>query len=152
MSRGSGPGRPLAARLTEAEPSELARLVSESPDEDLQEALSGELRGAILDHVFECFPELVDPEKTRGVDAAIEWRISGDPEDRYTVVIEDDEVRAGRDLEAPEPRTTISLDGVDFLRLVTGNANPTMLFFRGRLNVGGDLAFATKVAGFFEAA
>jgi predicted lipid carrier protein YhbT len=152
MSKGSGPGRPLAARLTEADPAELASLVAETPDEELQEALRGELRHSVLDTVFDRFPEYVNPAKTRDVSAAVEWRIAGEPEDgeaRYLVVVDRGECRVVEELES-EPRTVITIDAVDFLQLVTGNANPTMLFFRGRIRVGGDLAFATKVAGFFE--
>jgi predicted lipid carrier protein YhbT len=152
MSKGSGPGRPLAARLTEADPAELANLVAETPDEELQETLQGELRSTVLDAVFERFPEYVNPAKTRDVNAAVEWRIAGGPDDeenRYLVVVERGECRVVEELEG-EPRTVITIDGADFLQLVTGNANPTMLFFRGRIRVGGDLAFATKVAGFFE--
>jgi putative sterol carrier protein len=42
------------------------------------------------------------------------------------------------------------MDGVDFLKLVTGNANPTMSFIRGRLKVGGDLVFAAQLPGIFR--
>lgn len=152
MSKGGGPGSPLAARLTEADSSELAGLVAQTPDEELQEALRGELRRPVLDAVFERFSEFANPERMRDVDAAVEWRIAGRPdggEDTYLVVVEHERCRTTDD-PGVEPRTVITIDGADFLQLVTGNANPTMLFFRGRLRVGGDLAFATKVAGFFE--
>ena len=58
-------------------------------------------------------------------------------------------VSAGRDLEL-EPRVTLSLDAVDFLRLATGNADPATLFLSGRLGLSGDELFAIEMASFLR--
>ena len=48
-----------------------------------------------------------------------------------------------------EPRVTLTLDGVDFLRLVTGNAAGPMLFMSGKLKIEGDLMFSTQIQSMF---
>jgi putative sterol carrier protein len=44
---------------------------------------------------------------------------------------------------------TLRLDGVDFMRLVTGNASGPMLFMRRRLKIEGDLMFAVQIQSMF---
>src|SRR5687768_9392774 len=115
------------------EPAAVARLVSEVPEETMRELVTGEVVTAAIEQVIRRFPEYVDAERTRGVDAGVGWVITGgDREERFLVAFRDGEVSAGRELDA-EPRVTLELDAVDFLRLATGNADPTTLFLSGRL-------------------
>ena len=141
---GLDPSRPDA--------SEIARAVGSAPDRQLRAAMRSPIRELILDEVFRRFPEYVDPSKLDGVAGAMEWKITGRADgryDRYVVAIEQGEVRTGRDLDA-RPRATMRLDGVDFLKLVTGNASPTMSFLRGRLRLKGDLVFAAQLPRVFR--
>ena len=48
------------------------------------------------------------------------------------------------------PRVTLTTDGVDFLKLVTGNVSGPKLFMTGRLKVEGDLMFAAGAAALFR--
>ena len=48
-----------------------------------------------------------------------------------------------------EPRVTLALDGVDFMRLVTGNAAGPTLFMSGKLKIEGDLMFSTQIQSMF---
>ena len=59
------------------------------------------------------------------------------------------EVAAGRELEV-EPRVTLRLGAVDFLRLATGNADPATLYLSGRLELSGDELFAIEMASFLR--
>ncbi|MCW3040785.1 MAG: sterol transfer family [Solirubrobacterales bacterium] len=45
---------------------------------------------------------------------------------------------------------SIQVEAADFLRLVTGNANPAMMFMRRRISVRGDLGFAAQLTGMFR--
>jgi putative sterol carrier protein len=141
---GLDPGRPDASAI--------ARVVADAPDQQLRAAMRSPMRELILDEVFRRFPEYVDSSKLDGVAGAMEWKITGRADgryDRYLVAIEHGEVRAGRDLDA-RPRATMRLDGVDFLKLVTGNASPTMSFLKGRLRLKGDLVFAAQLPRVFR--
>ena len=44
---------------------------------------------------------------------------------------------------------TLKLDGVDFLKLVTGNADGPMLFMSGKLRIEGDLMFSAQIQSMF---
>lgn len=137
--------------LSGLDAAELAQAVGGMSDEQLGEVMGSELRGPVLDEVFRRFPEFVHPERTKDVDAAIEWLISGPDgvEDRFLVVLDHGDCRSGRDLDA-QPQLTLELDAVDFLRLVTGSGNPAAMFITGRLKVRGDGELAMDVATFFR--
>ncbi len=135
---------------TELEPAAVARLVAETPEETLRELLTGEIRAAATDQIIRRFPEYVDSERTAEVDAAVAWEIADGAEvERFLVAFDHGRVSAGRELEL-EPRVTLSLDAVDFLRLATANADPATLFLSGRLGLTGDELFAIEMASYLR--
>jgi putative sterol carrier protein len=42
------------------------------------------------------------------------------------------------------------MDGVEFLRLVSGNLEPMQAYFRGRIQLSGDIMVAAKMAQLFR--
>jgi putative sterol carrier protein len=132
------------------DPAQVAGVLAEVPEETLRELLTGPVRAAAVDEVIRRFPDFCDPESTTEVSAAVGWRIvDGRDADSFVVVFEHGRVRAGRHLET-EPRVTLELDAVDFLRLATGNADPATLFLGGRLELAGDELFAIEMASFLR--
>jgi putative sterol carrier protein len=128
----------------------LARLVRSTPTDTLKQGLKVN-RDALISEIFRRFPERLSDEGRRAR-GAIKWKITGREDggaDRWFLVIEDGEARAGRDLDV-EPRATITLDALTFLQVVTGNANPAVLFLRRRIKVNGDLLFAARMERLFE--
>ena len=49
-----------------------------------------------------------------------------------------------------DPRLTITLDGVDFLRLISGNLDPMKAYFTGRIKLSGDIMVAANLAALFR--
>ncbi len=49
-----------------------------------------------------------------------------------------------------EPRVTITLSPLDFVRLITRTASAPMLFVTGKVKVKGDLGFAAGLTGLFD--
>jgi len=136
---------------SQVDPQELARSIAQASDAQLREGMRSEFRDTILDEIFRRFPEHIDPERIEGVKARTKWKVTGREDgdaDRFAVIFEDGVCRAERD-SGKRPRVTFEIDGADLLKLVTGNANPMVLFGTGRLRVRGDLLFAARVAGFF---
>jgi putative sterol carrier protein len=68
---------------------------------------------------------------------------------RRVVVLDGGACRTGRGLDV-RPRLTLELGAVDFLKLVTDNANPVNLALSGRLGIRGDLLFAPRIPRFFR--
>jgi putative sterol carrier protein len=133
------------------DPEQVAGTISSVTDEQLREALSGPQRDAIIGEVFRRMEAHFKPSSAAGVDAVIHWKISGRSDaglDHYEVVLRDGSCTSSK---APqhEPRVTLALDGVDFMRLVTGNAAGPMLFMSGKLKIEGDLMFSTQIQSMF---
>jgi putative sterol carrier protein len=145
------PQEPQAGGLPpDLDTDQVAQMVGTVPEEQLAEAMSGEGREMVLNEIFRRFPERVS-DAGRQEDVAIEWRIGGGPggePESWFVVIKDGECTIGRELAA-EPRVTFELDGVDFLKVVTGNANPVEMFMSGKLKIKGDLMYAARVQSMF---
>jgi putative sterol carrier protein len=133
------------------DPEEVAGAISSITDDQLREALSGPQREAIIGEVFRRMEAHFKPSSAAGVDAVIHWKITGRPDggfDHYEVVLRDGACTTSK---APqhEPRVTLALDGVDFMRLVTGNSAGPTLFMSGKLKIEGDLMFSTQIQSMF---
>jgi putative sterol carrier protein len=128
---------------------EFAQNIGRTPDAELREAMGGPLRGQIVAEIFKRMEEHYRPGS--GQDAVIHWRITGREdggEDGWEVIVSDGRCTTSPDPDS-EPRVTLMLDGVDFLKLVTGNANGPMLFMTGKLRIEGDLMFSTQIQSMF---
>jgi predicted lipid carrier protein YhbT len=133
---------------TQVDVNRMARLFGEIPDRDLRKRLEGGMREPILSQVFARFPEYF---RAGEVDATLKWTITGRADgaaDRWLVHLEGGECRVERG--DGDARVTIRAEAADFLKLVTGNLNPTLAFVRGRLKVKGDLGFAATLPRLFR--
>lgn len=134
------------------DPQEAARNVARLSDDQLREGMSGPYRRQILDEIFRRMQEHFRPDAAAGLDAVIHWRITGRKDgghDAYEVAIREDSCEVRHELVA-DPRVAFELDGVEFLRLVTGNVAGPTLFMSGQLKIEGDLMFASSIAGLFH--
>jgi predicted lipid carrier protein YhbT len=130
----------------------MAGLIGRVPTDDLRERLQGGLRDVILREVFARFPEYLHLERTKDIEATMKWTLTGRADgdaDRWLVHIDHGACTVTED-DGTKPRVTLKLDAADFLKLVTGNANPTMFFLRRRLTVKGDLGFAATLPRLFR--
>ena len=135
--------------VSAVDPEEFARNIGQTPEGQLREAMEGPLRDQIIAEIFRRMEEHFKPGS--GEDAVIHWTITGGPdggEDHWEVVISDGKCTTSPEPRS-EPRVTLKLDGVDFLRLVTGNAMGPTLFMSGKLKIEGDLMFSTQIQSMF---
>jgi len=49
-----------------------------------------------------------------------------------------------------DPKLTVTVGPVDFLKVVSGNGNPMMMFMTGKLKAKGDLALAANIQQLFD--
>jgi predicted lipid carrier protein YhbT len=130
----------------------VSRVVKDLSDKDLRARMAGGVRDIVLGEIFARFADHLRRERTAEVEAAVAWRISGREDggvDEFTTLIDRGSVRL---VEAHEhrPRVSIQVEAADFLKLVTGNANPAMMFMRRKISVRGDLGFAAQLTGMFR--
>jgi putative sterol carrier protein len=132
-------------------PKEFAQLVKATPDSQLAEVMSGEARTKILDEVFHRMPTLFRAEKAGSTSAVIHWIITGGAggSDTYETVIENGTCTVTNQA-AREPKLAMTMDPVVFLKVVSGDGNPMMMFMTGKIKAKGDLGLAANVAKLFD--
>jgi len=128
------------ARLDEMTAQEFASFVGSMSDAQIQSTLGGEHRSAVLDWLFGGVPEHFRPERADGGSARIHFRITGgaQPDPTYAIVVSDGQCTSEKDPTA-EPGASLMLGLTEFLRLITGTANPMTMVMFGKLKVRGEL-------------
>ncbi|MEV6928391.1 SCP2 sterol-binding domain-containing protein [Dactylosporangium sp. NPDC051485] len=134
------------------DPKQFAGLVKSAPDSRLAEIMNSPQRKTILDTIFTRFPELFRPDRAGATNAVIHWNINGAPDggvDSYELVIAN-----GTCVLSPspdqDPKLSITVGPVDFLKVVSGVGNPMMMFMTGKLKAKGDLGLAASIANLFD--
>jgi putative sterol carrier protein len=128
------------------------RLVRESPPQRLEQLMRSPARRPVLDGIFWQMPKQVDASATGDTTTTIKWVVTGRADggsDVYQLVIEDGRARTERG-DTAESRLTVTLDGVEFLKLASGNSDPMQAYFTGRIQLSGDIMVAAKLAQMFR--
>ncbi|MFF5172517.1 SCP2 sterol-binding domain-containing protein [Micromonospora sp. NPDC000089] len=133
-------------------PKEFAQLVKSTPDDKIAQVMSGDARGKILHEVFSRMPQLFRADRAGATNAVIHWNITGRPDggtDSYEVVVENGTCVVN---ETPQrdPKLSLTMGPVEFLKIVAGAANPVMMFMTGKLKAKGDLGLAANIANLFD--
>lgn len=138
--------------FSSVDPQQFAQLVKSTPDKQLAEIMKSDLRGTILGEIFRRMPSMFRPDRAGSTNAVIHWQITDRPDggvDTYEVVIENGTCRVSENAEQ-DPKLTLTLGAVEFLKVVSGSANPIMMFMTGKLKAKGDLALAANIANLFN--
>ena len=138
--------------VASSEPKEFAQLVKSTPDSKIAEVMASEGRGKILDGVFERMPTLFRADRAGSTQAVIHWNITGGTggsSDTYETVIENGACTVTNQ-PVRDPKLAMSMDPVTFLKVVSGDGNPMMMFMTGKIKAKGDLGLAAQVAKLFD--
>lgn len=141
-----------AESLASLGPKEFAQLVKTTPDAKIAEVMGSDARGKILDEVFNRMPTLFRADRAGATQAVIHWIITGGTggaSDTHETVIENGTCTV---TSAPvrEPKLAMTMDPVTFLKVVSGDGNPMMMFMTGKIKAKGDLGLAAQVAKLFD--
>lgn len=131
---------------------EFAQVVKRSSAADLRRLMTGEQRREVLDEVFVRMPGVFRADRAGTTRAVLHWKVGDRPDggaDTYELVIAD---RTCTLSPGPDrtPTLELSIGAVDFLKMVTGNANPIALFMLGKMKAKGDIAFTARVPNLFD--
>jgi putative sterol carrier protein len=141
-----------AETLAKVEPKEFAQLVKSTPDSKIAEVMQSDARTPILDEVFDRMPRLFRADRAGNTNTVIHWNITDKPgggADLYETVIENGACVVNKTAKR-DPRLSLSLGALDFLKVVGGAANPMMLFMTGKVKAKGDLGLAANIAKLFD--
>jgi putative sterol carrier protein len=90
------------------------------------------------------------PDKAQGVNAIIQFDISGDGGGLYWVKIADGKCEYG-DGEVPNPAMVFKAKDEDFIALMTGKLNPVQAFMMGKIKVN-NMELGMKMTSMFQMA
>jgi putative sterol carrier protein len=128
-----------------------ARQVKAASDGELLALMQSPRRVSIVRDIAEDLPAVFLADRARDLEAVVHWTVTGRADggsDTLELVITRGTLAVS--LEATRtPRLTLTLGPVDFLKMVTGNANPRILFLRGRMKARGDLGLTTRFPSLF---
>ena len=134
----------VAVEPTTLDPVDVATAVAGTSSKHMRAVMAGGFRPIVMNEVVRRFPGFIDPTKADELEACIGFRVGGRQDgevDRFTVDIVDGVCTV--ETSSPEGQrrdATITLEGVDFLKLVTGQLNPVRGVLTGALKVKGDRA------------
>ena len=103
------------------------------------------------DEIAKIFPAMVEhfiPEKATGVNATIQFDLSGDNGGVYWLRIADGSAETG-DGAVENPKMTVRAAADDCFEMVIGELNPLQAFMSGRVKVKGDMLLAMKLMTMF---
>jgi len=134
------------------DPGQFAQTVKNASDSQLNEIMSSDVRGKVLDEIFRRMPSLFRPDRAGNTNAVIHWTITGRADggsDTYEIVIADGECKLSESADN-EPKLALTMGPADFLKVTSGNGNPVMMFMTGKLKAKGDLGLAANIANLFN--
>jgi putative sterol carrier protein len=144
-------------RLAADAPAQLAdgftRLIRDAPPERLEQVMRSPARKPILDGVFWQMPKQLNLTEATDTKTSVRWTITGHADggiDTYQLELDNGRCWVDRGAALQPPRLTITIDGVDFLRLVSGNLDPMQAYFKGQIKLAGDIMVAAKLAALFR--
>jgi putative sterol carrier protein len=104
-----------------------------------------------VQQLIENHPKAFIPSAAEGVEAVIQYRLTGDEGGDYIIAIKDGACSVEPGL-AESPKMTLTADAGDFRDVLTGKANGMQYFMMGKLKLAGDLNLAMKLTSFFKMA
>jgi len=99
--------------------------------------------------LFEVMPKVFKPEAAPGVDAVVQFSLTGDQAAEYYVTIAEGACKVDEG-KHESPSATMTLDGQDYLDMVSGKLNPQMAFMQGKLKISGDMGLLLRFQSFFD--
>ncbi len=97
------------------------------------------------------FPQMVarfQPDKAKGVNAVIQFEISGDAGGAWWLKIADGTATYG-DGTAENPSMVFKAKDEDFMALITGKTNPVQAFMMGKIKVN-NMELGMKMTSMFQ--
>lgn len=102
-----------------------------------------------IKELFGMLPGAFIPEKADGMDAVIQFVLTGEEESNWFVTIKEGTAVVDEG-EYDSPTMTLSADSQDYKDIVTGKTNAMNAFMQGKVKLEGNLNLAMKFAEMFK--
>lgn len=94
--------------------------------------------------IINSVPSQINLEKARGINALVQFSISGEGGGDWGVTVDDGKVTVVPG-QLSKPQLIIKAKDSDAVRLVNGKLNPIGAFMTGKVKIVGDMALAMKL-------
>lgn len=158
-----GPMLPMATKLSPKmlarfsgliDNEDFARIIADTPDEQLEAGLQSKLRGVIFDEIVNRMQEEFIASRANDLDAIIEFQVGDRPDggtDIYQVRIKDAKCETAKGKAFGETATsTIEVGAVDFLKMSVGVVSGIDLYLGGKLKWDGGMMMLTRLTRIFN--
>ncbi len=126
------------------------KLIKDSSDQEILNITKGS-EEIWLDGIFKGMKDAFDPAKEEGQNAVIQYNIAtpGSGLKYYQLHVANDTCELLKDT-SNNPHLTLSIDFLDFLRMIVGQLDGMNAFTTGKLKITGDIMLSQKLAGWFK--
>jgi putative sterol carrier protein len=102
-----------------------------------------------IEKLMSRMPEAFLPEKASGVDAVVQYHLTGEEASDWIVTIRDGKCMVEKGT-IENPKLTLTADSQDYKDVILGKINGMSAFMDGKLRLAGDLNLAMKLTSFFK--
>ena len=102
-----------------------------------------------VQEAVEALPGAFMPEKAGAAQAVFQLDLSGDDGGQWALSVANGECEV-REEVAPQPDATISMDGHDFVALISNQLDPVGAFMGGKIKIAGNLGMVMQFLGWFK--
>ncbi len=102
-----------------------------------------------LSDVFAQMSSRLDPEAAAGLDAVIQFNLSGEGGGIWHCAIKDGACTVGEGAH-DAPTMTVSMGAADYVELTSGQLDGMVAFMSGRLRIVGDMGLALQMQKLFK--
>ncbi|MCB0165947.1 MAG: SCP2 sterol-binding domain-containing protein [Anaerolineae bacterium] len=99
--------------------------------------------------IFEKLPETFVPENAQGVNATIQFHLTGDGGGDWLVTIADDHVVV-EERQIDNADLTLTLSAADYAAITLGQSSAMVLYALGRIRADGNLSLVWKFREMFD--
>ncbi len=101
-----------------------------------------------VQEVFDLIPSRVNAEQAKGINAKIQFDLSGEGGGQWAVSVADGQATVEQGA-APSPNVTITSSASDYLAIINGDLNAMNAFMQGKVKVKGDMGLVMKLQSLF---
>lgn len=99
--------------------------------------------------IFAQMPANLDANAAKGMNATIQFNLSGDNGGQWYVSVKDGAATVTEGAAA-SPNMTMSMAAQDYVDMISGKLNGQMAFMSGKLKISGDMGLAMKMQTLFK--
>lgn len=99
--------------------------------------------------IFDGMPANLNADAAKGMNAVIQFNLSGDGGGNYNVTVKDGAATVAEGA-AESPNMTMTMAAQDYVDMISGKLNGQMAFMSGKLKIAGDMGLAMKMQSLFK--